>query len=464
MSDDKKADDKVDVPTLFGNTIICADTKSRNRDYYEWQEKTRQWKLIPCIENRIADVFVMTRGSAPSSKEMGNALIALGASQRVPGLRSPCVIQFEKKPREATPITDSVFASNCFIRLLPDGTTKTYPYSGSIFSHYRLPYAYDPAATCPEIDAWLADRLGGDPEMIDAFWELAGAALKPGNQWKTFWLFVGEGSTGKTSGLNLLLDILGEENCSALGAPYLNVGPLVVETRGKLLNISEEKTGITSSCEETIKNWSSGGKVNYNPKYRDSSSEPASAKLVFSMNKLPNFSDSSKASYNRPVILNWARPIALSTALPVEEIRRRLRTELPGALNHAIVALQRLEKRGRVIRPAASVELTNALHKESSPVITWFYERAKFRPNARCKVRDAFDDFTNWCVTNRFKLMDRTQFGKQLREVGSLQDGTVVRIRTVRARDGKTEDGKDKYADVYEGLVLQGETNAPVEI
>lgn len=454
MSDDvdKKAE-TVDVASLFGNAVICNDAEPRDRDFYKWDEEGKRWRVLPCIDNLIVDTFIMGRGTPPSSRELTNVKIALGATQRIRSLASPCVIDW--KTRTAMEVKDAIYASNGVLRLNLDGTVKVYPYGKAMFSLYRLPYAYDPQATCPTIDAWLADRLGNDPEQIEAYWELAGAALKPGNTWKTFWLFVGEGSTGKTSGLNLLRDIIGEENCSSLGAPYLNVGSVVTQIRGRLLNISEEKTGISTSCEETIKDISSGGNVNYNPKFRNAFSEPASAKLVFSMNRLPNFSDSSHAVYNRPVILSWSRPIALGEALTVDEIRRRLRTELPGALNRALAALHRLEQRGKVLRPKASLEITRALQKESSPVIAWFFERASYRQNGTCKVEDAFRDFSNWSIENRCKPIDRIQFGKQLRDIGSLPDGTVVKIRSKRGRDGKGTDGKEKFASFYEGLVLQ---------
>lgn len=454
MSDEaKKTEKPIDVAGVVGNSIICNDAEPRDRDFYRWDGKEKRWSVIPAIDNIIVDLFIAGRGSAPSSRELTNVKIALGATQRITGLSNPCGIKFSE--RRTVAMDDCIYASNVILQQRPDGTIRTLPYESCYFNLYRLPYAYDPAATCPGIDAWLADRLGGDQEMIDAFWELAGAALKPGNTWKTFWLFVGEGSTGKTSGLNLLRDIVGEENCSSLGAPYLNVGSIVTQIRGKLLNISEEKTGISASCEETIKDISSGGRCNYNPKFRTPFSEPASAKLLFSMNRLPNFSDSSHAVYNRAVILAWNRPIALDQALTVEEIRRRLRQELPGALNRALAALHRLEQRGKVLRPRASLELTNVLQREASPIISWFHERAAYRQNGTCKVEDAFRDFSNWCIDNRIKPIDRITFGKQLRDIGSLPDGTVVRIKTKRARDGKDKDGKEKFVSVYEGLVLQ---------
>lgn len=433
-----------DITLCFGDDLICPDAEERDRDYYRW--RNNRWEVVPCINNLIVDTYEAVAERRITTSKASNIKLALGARQRIRNLVAPSAINWDT--RCATPLSNAVCAKNGVVHLQEGGTVEVQPYSSSIFTLTTLPYNYDPAATCPRIDEWLLDRLGDDEEQVQAFWEFVGSCLRPGNQYKSFMLFVGEGNTGKTSALNLVRDILGEGNCSSLPATYLNVPSVTPQVRGKLVNISEEKTNISASCEETIKDWVSGGPVFYNPKFRSSFNEPATAKLLFSMNRLPEFNDSTHAVYNRAVILTWTRPIALDAAKGVEEIRRELAKELPGALNRAIAAKHTLEQRGRVLRPAASAALAKELQRESNAVTLWFHERCQFAPNATTDTKDAFQDFTMWAGEQREKPLSNIQFGKQLRNISSLDDGTIVKIRVKRARKG------EGFTSVYEGLRL----------
>ena len=79
---------------------------------------------------------------------------------------------------------------------------------------FVLPYAFDPAAVCPRILAWLVAAVDGDMDMVHFLLCMAAAVLRRimATKGQVFLTLIGPGGTGKSTFAKLLRQLVGEEN------------------------------------------------------------------------------------------------------------------------------------------------------------------------------------------------------------------------------------------------------------
>lgn len=115
---------------------------------------------------------------------------------------------------------------------------------------WALPYDYNPAATCPRIEAFLYDRLE-DPANV-ALYRAFAKTLVTGEPTKNFLEFIGAGNTGKTVLALLLKALVGEGNTASGTLQRLEDRSQRFETlkfRGKRLALFPECRDYSGSVE-----------------------------------------------------------------------------------------------------------------------------------------------------------------------------------------------------------------------
>ena len=115
------------------------------------------------------------------------------------------------------------------------------PHAPENGNRWALPYDYNPAATCPGIEALLLDRLE-DPASVAVFRGFA-RTLLTGERVKAFLEITGPGDTGKSALANLLTALVGKENTAACTLERIENRELRFETaklRGRRLAMFSE--------------------------------------------------------------------------------------------------------------------------------------------------------------------------------------------------------------------------------
>ena len=114
---------------------------------------------------------------------------------------------------------------------------------GSLIDHdpaylfpIQLAVAYDPDATCPTIDKFLADTL--EPDLIPLLLEVIAYLITPDNSLQQAVMFTGPGGTGKSVTLNVIRALLGSENVSSVSLHQLDDDRFArADLYGRLANI-----------------------------------------------------------------------------------------------------------------------------------------------------------------------------------------------------------------------------------
>jgi putative DNA primase/helicase len=258
--------------------------------------------------------------------------------------------------------------------------------------------------------------LGGDPVAHRAF------------------AFYGEGRNGKSTLLDVILELLGKENVSAISMKNLDKPFSAVMLDGKMANIVEESP--TKIDAEAFKNIVSGGYVTAAHKGKPEYDLKVNARLFFACNKLPIFRDSTVSIKDRLIFVpfvNYIKKHQRDTG-----IKARLGREIEGILNFAIEGLDRYLAEG-FTEPRASEELMHEYQVESDAVFAWADEfvEVTFDKNDTVMTRQAYNSYLTYCVDARQREASMPGFSRRfasyLRNVfdGQSVDSAIERVNQV---------------------------------
>ena len=112
-----------------------------------------------------------------------------------------------------------------------DGRLIFRDHTPNYFTTTRLPFAYDPAATCRLWETFLDDIMQSDTEYIRLLQQWCGYLFRPDLREQKFLLCVGEGANGKGVFFEVIQHLVGRDNCSEVGlAQFHRPFALFVET------------------------------------------------------------------------------------------------------------------------------------------------------------------------------------------------------------------------------------------
>lgn len=283
----------------------------------------------------------------------------------------PAVIGSEEKSLATVSLANGLLdLEPCFMGREP----ILRPHSRTWFSTACLPYPYDPKATCPRWEQFLAEALQGDAERINLLQEWYGYCCTFDTSHEKALLMEGPGGNGKSQALEVLRLLVGKGNCSAVGLDRLGNRFDAVATLGKMVNISPETNSGARVPVATLRHLITGEDFQFERKGVDTFMAKPTAKFVISMNKPPAFDDTSNALWRRILLMPW------TYSVPKEKIvldlgRKIAAEELPGIFNWAIEGLKRLRANGRFTESKAVTAATETLRIENDPMKSYLLSR-----------------------------------------------------------------------------------------
>lgn len=306
-----------------------------------------------------------------------------------------------------------------------------------------LAVSYDPSATCPRWDAFVTQVLPV-VEVRELVQRALGYALTGKNTEQRWFLFVGDGSNGKSTLLDVFLSILG--SYATRLPPRLLEEQRFEQHPTELMSLlgarfavgSEPRKGAKWDAER-IKALTGDGSIRARAMRQDDVEFPCTAKPFVSANELPRTDDIGHGFWRRLVMVLFTVKVEGDAVDP--DLLSKLLAEAPGILNWALAGLRSWQTIGLSV-PAACIAETRKYQAEQDSVARFVGERCERDSRFSVRTDVLYQAFRTWLEGEGLPgpPPSKVAFGKGLSRLGFL---SFENRRRQAVRGGLTLKGDD---------------------
>lgn len=254
------------------------------------------------------------------------------------------------------------------------------------------------------------DSIVPEKENQDILQEMAGYAMSMYNKAKKIFIIQGPRDSGKTTFLNIISEIIGEDYLSHVELQNLGERFNKAVLFGKLANIASELPDREISDSGFIKALVGQNEITAEYKGKDPFSFVNKAKLLFACNKLPNnYGDKSDDFFNKIIVIQFKRKLKddeIDVMLP-----EKLQNEKEYIFLWAMEGLKRLINNGfRFTETANTRQIVENYRISTNNILEFIQEKCLFEPNAEVLSTKLFEEYNNYCKQNNYKPVGRNKF------------------------------------------------------
>ena len=322
---------------------------------------------------------------------------------------------------------------------------------------FQLQYDYDPEALCPTWDTMLKRVTGDNPDLIAMLEEFIGYTLSGDKTWiQKALVLVGDGQNGKSTFIQVVQNLIGEENFATLKMSELGSQYSMDSLNGKLANLCEENS-VKGFKTDSFKNLVTGGwttaRAPYCPEYKFRNR----GKFIISFNDFDRAPELSKGFMRRLLIAPFNVVIDKTAPDFDPHIEDKLAGELSGIFNRVRAAYKRCLERGDITEAKVTSDALTQLKKESNPVEQFVDECVEVvgenwtEPNNRegfpvwfdwdsegpfVWLPDLYAEYHEWAKCNGYLPLSAVGFVRKFRRVW-LERGVSIGEVVVKRRQGR---------------------------
>ena len=301
----------------------------------------------------------------------------------------------------------------------------------------KIPHNYNPNAKSELLDKVMLKLACNDNSVLKLLYQAVGYSCYRRNELRKSFFLLGEKRNGKSTFLDMLNTLLGEENVSNLDLEDIGSQFRTAEINGKLANIGDDIDNAYIAKTSIFKKVVSGEVITTERKGKDPFKLRSFAKFFFSANSLPRMGSGkdSAAVMDRLVIIPFEAKFTKEDPDYDPFIKYKLREEdvMEALIAKAIPALkdvladQEFEHCDRVVESLAEFEKTN------NPILE-FYDELDIADYLNEPVKVVYQRYCTFCLSNNLNAMSALEFQKQMKKQFNLlvktieKDGKKVRV------------------------------------
>jgi putative DNA primase/helicase len=209
------------------------------------------------------------------------------------------------------------------------------------------PVKFDEQAQCPLWTAFLSAVLP-DAEVREFFQTMIGYCLTGDVGAQKFFYLYGEGANGKSTAMDVIQSLLGRYytngNPSLIVAGKDEHSTAMADLHGKRVAAFSEVAESAKLNEVSVKQLTGGETIKARRMREDFWEFSPTHKIIISGNHKLSVSGSDNAIWRRPVLIKF--PVQIPESKRDPHLTEKLKAELPGVLNWALVGAQRYYREG----------------------------------------------------------------------------------------------------------------------
>lgn len=297
----------------------------------------------------------------------------------------------------------------------------------------KIPHNYNPNAKSELLDNVMRKLSCNDESVLKLLYEAVGYCFYRRNELRKSFFLLGEKRNGKSTFLDMVQTLLGEENVSNLDLCEIGHEFKTAELTDRLANIGDDINDEYISNTAIFKKVVSGDVITVAKKGKDPYKLRSFAKFFFSANSLPRLGrgKDSSAVLDRLVVIPFDAKFSKTDADYDPFIKYKLRGEdvIEALIASAVPALrevlinQEFEQCDRVTKNLEEFEVSN------NPILEFFLDLDEV-DYINEPVKAVYQKYNVFCLSNNLQALSAIEFQKQIRK----QFNLAIKVNEVNGK------------------------------
>lgn len=292
----------------------------------------------------------------------------------------------------------------------------------------KIPHNYIPDAQSDLLDGVMRKLACGDENVYKLLYQAIGYTFYRRNELRKSFFLLGEKRNGKSTFLDMVGTLLGEDNTANLDLCEIGDRFRTAELTGKLANIGDDINDEWVSNTAIFKKVVSGDIITVERKGKDPFKLRSFAKFFFSANSLPRLGrgKDSSAVLDRLVIIPFDAKFSKSDPDYDPFIKYKLREEpvIEALIAKSIPALREVLADQEFAVCNKVIDSMEEFEKSNNPILEFFDELDE-SDYLNEPVKVVYQKYTTFCLSNNLQPMSALEFQKQMKKRYSLLVKTV---------------------------------------
>ncbi len=319
-------------------------------------------------------------------------------------------------------------------------------------STIKLPIDYNPKARCSMFARFLKTSL--DPhDVITVVEGMANILTLNRKNEEISMMWIGDGSNGKTRMLNIIIGVIGSNNCSHVSIHDMNNDRFAIsQLNGKLVNTYADISNKELNNLGKFKQLVSGDPISAQKKGKDHFELNSFAKMFFSANEMPNIIDNSDGAFRRIYIIKWKNQFLPGSGRIDNFDRIILDSEKSGIFNMMLENYKAMQKNGFRYKQNIG-EVREIIKKESDKLLEYIQECYVKDPNGCITKDEWFESYQKYCSHKSYEIFSKQKIGANLPSYGFINGSKKIKGTTHRVWLGYSFNKKsDLMKNTIKGL------------
>lgn len=292
----------------------------------------------------------------------------------------------------------------------------------------KIPHNYNPDAQSDLLDRVMKKLACGDENVYKLLYQSIGYCFYRRNELRKSFFLLGEKRNGKSTFLDMVGNLLGEDNTANLDLCEIGDRFRTAELNGKLANIGDDINDEWVSNTATFKKVVSGDVITVERKGKDPFKLRSFAKFFFSANSLPRLGrgKDSRAVLDRLVIIPFDAKFTKDDADYDPFIKYKLREEvvMEAIIAKAIPALREVLTDQEFATCEKVTKNLDEFEKSNNPIME-FFEELDEADYMNEPIKFVYQKYSAFCIGNNLQPMSAIEFQKQMKRQFDLTIKTV---------------------------------------